>query len=118
MVYKQTLLLLCNHYKSIWLKTLTLELFYLKYLSFSEADLHGFTHAGYNIKTAQSRWAITGIAVDDCASACLSEQFFDCDAFDYCYNTGDCFLFDSWVVDHADFDNSSTCDLFRRKLWP
>ncbi|XP_025109442.1 uncharacterized protein LOC112573361 [Pomacea canaliculata] len=79
-----------------------------------EADLHGFTHAGYNIKTAQSRWAITGIAVDDCASACLSEQFFDCDAFDYCYNTGDCFLFDSWVVDHADFDNSSTCDLFRR----
>ncbi|XP_025109444.1 uncharacterized protein LOC112573362 isoform X2 [Pomacea canaliculata] len=80
-----------------------------------EGDLHKFTVSDKNMRMREPRLAITGLAVDDCASSCLSEQYFDCEAFSFCYDVGDCFLHDVWPVDHPELlDTSSTCDLYRR----
>ena len=33
-----------------------------------------------------------GVSVDQCASQCLSSVTFDCQSFDYCFETGICLL--------------------------
>lgn len=96
-----------------------LMLIHMKHLPFSEGDLHKFTVSDNNMRMREPRLAITGLAVDDCASSCLSEQYFDCEAFSFCYDVGDCFLHDVWPVDHPELlVSSSSCDLYRRESKP
>ncbi|XP_025110065.1 uncharacterized protein LOC112573701 [Pomacea canaliculata] len=79
-----------------------------------EGDFNKFTVTTHDMMLFNSRLVLSGIAVDDCASACLNEQFFDCEAFDYCYTVGDCYLYDIWSDDPRNLDIYSSCDIFRR----
>ncbi|KAH3695076.1 uncharacterized protein LOC127861585 isoform X2 [Dreissena polymorpha] len=59
---------------------------------------------------------ITGVAIDDCATGCLSQQSWVCNSFSYCFDTGYCILSKlhpdarpSAVV------NKPLCDLYSKK---
>ncbi|XP_045160293.2 uncharacterized protein LOC123525366 [Mercenaria mercenaria] len=59
---------------------------------------------------------LTGIAIDDCASACLTQQSWVCNSFSYCFDTGYCSLSKlhpderpTAVVNHQ------LCDLYTKK---
>ncbi|XP_052774803.1 uncharacterized protein LOC128213258 [Mya arenaria] len=59
---------------------------------------------------------LTGVAIDDCASSCISEQSWVCNSFSYCFDTGYCVLSKlhpdtrpSVVV------NKPLCDLYSKK---
>ncbi|XP_064606544.1 uncharacterized protein LOC135471299 [Liolophura sinensis] len=66
------------------------------------------------IKVPKTR--LPKLSVDDCATACIAEETFSCEGFDYCFSDGDCFLTDR----HPDSvpANSTTltslCDLYAR----
>ncbi|XP_070195925.1 uncharacterized protein [Littorina saxatilis] len=59
--------------------------------------------------------SLAGIAVDDCATACLDESTFACDVFTYCYTSGDCHLNTNKPANNTDLVTMNPfCDLYTR----
>lgn len=57
----------------------------------------------------------TGLAVDECATACLSQLSFICDTFTYCYTTANCFLNTDRPDNNISLVTSNIfCDIFTR----
>ncbi|KAK3090575.1 hypothetical protein FSP39_012798 [Pinctada imbricata] len=57
-----------------------------------------------------------GLAIDDCAAACLTEELFPCQAFDYCYNDGSCYLSGTHPDSNGTFTQNQTyCFVFGRQ---
>ncbi|XP_041360235.1 uncharacterized protein LOC121376435 [Gigantopelta aegis] len=58
---------------------------------------------------------LTGLAVDECAAECQAEVVFDCQSFEFCYDTGNCIMSHIHPDEHPDsIISSQTCDLFVR----
>jgi hypothetical protein len=67
-----------------------------------------------NLKLAPDR-TIAGNTGEKCAKACINEATFDCETFEYCWQTGNCRLSRASVTKSdvvASADNS--CDVFQR----
>lgn len=59
---------------------------------------------------------LSGISVDECADACLTEITFDCYSFVYCPRTGVCLMAKTYAQQRPDlvYDRPN-CDLFYSK---
>jgi hypothetical protein len=59
---------------------------------------------------------LAGVAVDECASTCMSEQEIDCQSFTYCYSTARCYLNAHHPEDHLEIvTDHSLCDVYSRE---
>ncbi|KAL3868291.1 hypothetical protein ACJMK2_041117 [Sinanodonta woodiana] len=57
----------------------------------------------------------TTLAVDDCATACILEETFECKSYTYCYNTAMCIMNNIHPDQNSTMIQSSTsCDLYIR----
>lgn len=61
---------------------------------------------------------LSGISVDECADACLTEITFDCYSFVYCPRTGVCLMAKTYAQQRPDlvYDRPN-CDLFYSKTF-
>ena len=80
------------------------------------ADLHTrFQLYRTGAQMSQSAQSLAGVAVDECATACLSEDMFTCDTFSYCYVSGDCYLNTNRPATNHDLVTiDPLCDLYTR----
>ncbi|XP_064606903.1 uncharacterized protein LOC135471555 [Liolophura sinensis] len=81
----------------------------------SGAKLSQFTSVRNKALRGNNEDLLPGVTVDDCAAACVDEDVFFCQSFEYCFNTGDCHLskrhpgeVPSMIID------SNNCDLYSR----
>ncbi|KAL4237127.1 hypothetical protein ACF0H5_005508 [Mactra antiquata] len=59
---------------------------------------------------------LTGIAIDDCASACLNQQSWVCNSFSFCFDTGYCTMSQLHPDERPGVvKNSAMCDLYSKK---
>lgn len=81
------------------------------------ADLHTkFRLYKSGSQMSNSAQSLSGMAVDECATACLDEDMFTCDTFSYCYTTGDCYLNTNRPSTNQDLIVSNPyCDLYTRQ---
>ena len=81
------------------------------------ADLHTkFRLYKTGSQMSKSAESLSGMAVDECATACLDEDMFTCDTFSYCYTTGDCYLNTNRPSTNQDLIVSNPyCDLYTRQ---
>ena len=59
---------------------------------FTGANLQHFIPSRQRVLLKNSDAQYKGVSVDQCASNCLGEVTFDCQSFDYCFDTGTCVL--------------------------
>lgn len=59
---------------------------------FSVSTLQQFTVLNNKQVPNYDDLILTGMSVDDCASACVSEEYFQCGSFEYDYNAATCYL--------------------------
>lgn len=66
----------------------------LKYFRnfFSVSTLQQFTVLNNKQVANYDDLILTGLSVDDCASSCIAEEYFQCASFEYDYNAATCVL--------------------------
>ena len=58
----------------------------------------------------------SSITIDDCARACNEQVGFDCNSFDYCFQTGDCRLRKFAQAENAtEVISDENCDIYDSK---
>ncbi|WAR22901.1 hypothetical protein MAR_036570 [Mya arenaria] len=81
----------------------------------TSVNLQHFIPARHRVLINTPVVTLKGVSVDQCAARCLGEATFDCQSFDYCFDTGGCTMSDQ----HADRGLAVTatralCDLYSR----
>ncbi|KAK3584917.1 hypothetical protein CHS0354_021790 [Potamilus streckersoni] len=81
--------------------------------SFPVRDISHFTAMRNHAVLQNIGYTQTTLAVDDCATACILEETFECKSYTYCYNTAMCYLINIHPDKNSTMIQSSTsCDLY------
>ena len=85
----------CSHkyiYIMRWYTIVSYYKYYIEFNFFTASTLNQFNLHNNKMVPNYDDLILTGQSVDDCSSACVTEESFQCNSFEYDYNSGTCYL--------------------------